>query len=53
MLFSRYKVDVSSYPTISRIDTVLKEHEAFKLAHPFNQPDFPKILPAQFASQFQ
>ncbi|KAL5283941.1 GSTZ1 family protein [Megaselia abdita] len=49
----RYKIEVSSYPTIARIDKALQDHEAFRKAHPSQQPDFPKEVPASFASQFK
>ncbi|CCD73500.1 maleylacetoacetate isomerase [Caenorhabditis elegans] len=36
-----YKVDMSKYPTITRINEILAEDFRFKLAHPDNQPDAP------------
>ncbi|KAH8362291.1 hypothetical protein KR200_005585, partial [Drosophila serrata] len=37
----RYKVDLSPYPTIVRLDKELLELEVFKSTHPFKQPDCP------------
>jgi len=37
----RFKVDMSAYPTISRIHAALSELEAFKKADPSQQPDCP------------
>ncbi|KAH8367322.1 hypothetical protein KR200_006417, partial [Drosophila serrata] len=37
----RFKVDLSPYPTIVRLDKELLELEAFKSTHPFKQPDCP------------
>ena len=36
---NRFKVDMSKFPTISRINATLAELEAFKAAHPSAQPD--------------
>eukprot|EP01130_Rhizamoeba_saxonica_P017148 TRINITY_DN8188_c0_g1_i2.p1 TRINITY_DN8188_c0_g1~~TRINITY_DN8188_c0_g1_i2.p1 ORF type:complete len:109 (-),score=22.63 TRINITY_DN8188_c0_g1_i2:50-376(-) len=35
----RYEVDMSQFPTISRINETLLTHPAFIAAHPSNQPD--------------
>lgn len=40
----RFEVDMSVYPTISRINSTLSEHEAFIAAHPTKQPDCPDDL---------
>ena len=40
----RFKVDMSQFPVISRIDESLSELEAFKAAHPSQQPDCPEDL---------
>ncbi|XP_072842585.2 maleylacetoacetate isomerase isoform X2 [Pogona vitticeps] len=37
----RFKVDLTPYPTISRINKALLELEAFQTSHPFRQPDTP------------
>nr|XP_026696383.1 maleylacetoacetate isomerase-like [Ciona intestinalis] len=37
----RFKVDMSQFPIISRINATLEEHPAFKAAHPNNQVDSP------------
>nr|XP_020650034.1 maleylacetoacetate isomerase isoform X1 [Pogona vitticeps] len=37
----RYKVDLTPYPTISRINKALLELEAFQTSHPSRQPDTP------------
>lgn len=37
----RYKVDLSPYPTISRINKSLLALEAFQVSHPSRQPDTP------------
>ncbi|XP_074091748.1 maleylacetoacetate isomerase isoform X2 [Macrotis lagotis] len=37
----RFKVDLSPYPTISRINKTLLTMEAFQVSHPFKQPDTP------------
>ncbi|XP_013796044.1 maleylacetoacetate isomerase isoform X2 [Apteryx mantelli] len=42
----RYKVDLSPYPTITRINKALLELEAFKASHPSRQPDTPAELRA-------
>ena len=36
---NRFKVDMSQFPIISRIDKVLSLNDAFKRAHPNAQPD--------------
>ena len=41
---NRFKVDMSAYPTINRIHEALSELEAFKKAHPSQQPDCPAEL---------
>ncbi|CAI8001901.1 Maleylacetoacetate isomerase [Geodia barretti] len=41
---NRFKVDMSAYPTITRIEAALSELEAFKKAHPTQQPDCPPEL---------
>ncbi len=38
----RYKVDMTPFPLITRIDAALVELDAFKKAHPSAQPDAPK-----------
>lgn len=38
---NRNNVDMSKFPTINRISAELANHEAFKKAHPDNQPDCP------------
>lgn len=43
----RFKVDVSAFPTVSRIVEELKEHPAVKKASYFNQPDTPDELRSQ------
>jgi hypothetical protein len=35
----RFKVDLTPFPTICRIDAVCRELEPFKQAAPENQPD--------------
>ena len=40
----RFKVDMSAYPTIARIEAALSELEAFKKSHPTQQPDCPLEL---------
>lgn len=42
-LFSaqRFGVDISKYPTLEKINKICSELDAFKLAHPYNQPDTP------------
>lgn len=42
--YCRFEVDMSVYPTISRINSTLSEHEAFIAAHPTKQPDCPDDL---------
>jgi maleylacetoacetate isomerase len=36
---NRWKVDMSKFPTISRINAALEELPAFQAAHPNKQPD--------------
>ena len=40
----RFKVDMSSYPTICRIQEELNKLDAFKKSHPTQQPDCPEDL---------
>ncbi|XP_070610295.1 maleylacetoacetate isomerase isoform X2 [Erythrolamprus reginae] len=40
----RFKVDLTPYPTISRINKALLELEAFQSSHPSRQPDTPPEL---------
>ncbi|XP_065833531.1 maleylacetoacetate isomerase-like [Oscarella lobularis] len=40
----RFKVDLSKFPVICRIDETLSTHKAFQAAHPFRQPDCPDDL---------
>ncbi|XP_037359683.1 maleylacetoacetate isomerase isoform X1 [Talpa occidentalis] len=42
----RYKVDITPYPTISRINKSLLALEAFQVSHPLRQPDTPPELRA-------
>ncbi|XP_040598631.1 maleylacetoacetate isomerase isoform X3 [Mesocricetus auratus] len=42
----RFKVDLSHYPTISRINKALLALEAFQVSHPCRQPDTPAELRA-------
>ncbi|EPY81325.1 maleylacetoacetate isomerase [Camelus ferus] len=42
----RYKVDLTPYPTISRISKSLLTLEAFQVSHPCRQPDTPPELRA-------
>lgn len=42
----RFKVDLSPYPTITRINQALLELEAFKQTHPSRQPDTPPEMRA-------
>ncbi|XP_074852820.1 maleylacetoacetate isomerase isoform X2 [Carettochelys insculpta] len=42
----RYKVDLTPYPTITRINKALLELEAFQVSHPCRQPDTPTELRA-------
>ena len=44
VLVCRFKVDMSAFPVISRIQSTLSELEAFKKAHPSQQPDCPPDL---------
>lgn len=43
---NRFKVDLTPYPTISRINKTLLEIEAFQTSHPSQQPDTPPDLKA-------
>ena len=43
-LMKRFKVDMSEFPTISRINEELIKHEAFIEASPSKQPDCPEEL---------
>lgn len=38
----RFKVDMSQFPVISRINDDLSKLEAFKVSHPSKQPDCPE-----------
>ncbi|NP_001088856.1 glutathione S-transferase zeta 1 L homeolog [Xenopus laevis] len=42
----RFKVDLSPYPTIVRINESLLQMEAFQVSHPSRQPDTPEELRA-------
>ncbi|KAM9201928.1 maleylacetoacetate isomerase isoform 2-T3 [Dugong dugon] len=42
----RFKVELTSYPTISRINKMLLALEAFQVTHPCRQPDTPPELRA-------
>ncbi|KAF6130297.1 glutathione S-transferase zeta 1 [Phyllostomus discolor] len=42
----RYKVDLTPYPTINRINKSLLALEAFQVSHPCRQPDTPPELRA-------
>uniref|UniRef100_A0A8D0GY97 Maleylacetoacetate isomerase n=1 Tax=Sphenodon punctatus TaxID=8508 RepID=A0A8D0GY97_SPHPU len=42
----RYKVDLTPYPTIIKINKALLELEAFQVSHPSRQPDTPPELRA-------
>ncbi|XP_071972898.1 maleylacetoacetate isomerase isoform X4 [Engystomops pustulosus] len=42
----RFKVDMTPYPTISRINHALLKLEAFHVSHPSRQPDTPPDLRA-------
>uniref|UniRef100_A0A8C9DKC2 Maleylacetoacetate isomerase n=1 Tax=Prolemur simus TaxID=1328070 RepID=A0A8C9DKC2_PROSS len=42
----RFKVDLTAYPTISRINKTLLSLEAFQVSHPCRQPDTPAELRA-------
>uniref|UniRef100_A0A8C7BJ89 maleylacetoacetate isomerase n=1 Tax=Neovison vison TaxID=452646 RepID=A0A8C7BJ89_NEOVI len=42
----RFKVDLTPYPTISRINKTLLALEAFQVSHPCRQPDTPPELRA-------
>lgn len=37
-----FNVDMSSYPTVSRISSLLSKHEDFLSSHPYQQPDCPQ-----------
>jgi len=39
---NRFKVDMSAFPTITRVHEALITLDAFKAAHPSNQPDCPE-----------
>ncbi|XP_047132325.1 maleylacetoacetate isomerase isoform X1 [Hydra vulgaris] len=41
---TRFKVDMSQFPIISRVNEELSQHPAFKVAHWTNQPDCPPEL---------
>ncbi|XP_028840218.1 maleylacetoacetate isomerase isoform X2 [Denticeps clupeoides] len=41
----RFKVDVTQFPTIKRLNETLLQHEAFKTSHPSCQPDTPDDMP--------
>lgn len=41
---NRFKIDMTAFPNISRINTTLADHEAVKKSHPSNQPDCPPEL---------
>ncbi|XP_029453503.1 maleylacetoacetate isomerase isoform X2 [Rhinatrema bivittatum] len=43
----RFKVDMTPFPTITRINRALMELEAFQVSHPSRQPDTPADLRAQ------
>lgn len=45
-LCHRYKVDLTPYPTIGRINKSLLALEAFQVSHPCRQPDTPPELRA-------
>lgn len=38
---NRFGVNMTNFPIISRIDAALNNLEAFKIAHPSQQPDCP------------
>lgn len=38
----RFQIDTSNFPLCQRIEAQCLKHEAFKKAHPMNQPDTPK-----------
>ncbi|KAM4014573.1 maleylacetoacetate isomerase isoform 2-T2 [Anomaloglossus baeobatrachus] len=42
----RFQVDMTPYPTISRIHQALLRLEAFQVSHPSRQPDTPPEVPA-------
>ena len=44
LISSRFKVNMSAFPIISRIHGTLCELEAFQQSHPLNQPDCPPEL---------
>ncbi|KAH7940943.1 hypothetical protein HPB49_008314 [Dermacentor silvarum] len=41
---NRFKIDMSQFPTLSRVSTALESLPAFKAAHPSCQPDTPPEL---------
>ena len=41
---SRFKVDMSNFPTISRVNSALEEIKEFKAAHFSCQPDTPQEI---------
>ena len=43
-LISRFKVNMSDFPIISKIHGALSELDFFKQSHPLNQPDCPPEL---------
>ncbi|KAL5283945.1 GSTZ1.2 family protein [Megaselia abdita] len=49
----KFNVDFTPFPTICRINENLKEHKAFKLANPINQPDFPENIPENIKVLYQ
>ncbi|XP_018431174.1 PREDICTED: maleylacetoacetate isomerase [Nanorana parkeri] len=46
LLCGRFRVDMTPYPTISRINQSLMALEAFQVSHPSRQPDTPPELRA-------
>ena len=40
-IFYRFGVNMANFPIVSRINAALSNLEAFKLAHPSQQPDCP------------
>ena len=36
----RFKVDMTKFPIIARINSNLSELQAFQMSHPLSQPDF-------------
>ena len=49
----RFKVDMSAYPTITRIAENCSKLEAFKVAHPYVQPDCPEDLRTNWSSNYK